>query len=437
MRFLERREFVSLYRRADGLLVTVPHGGLTRFEYNDETISTLWYQFGSHDPEGFHEYLRERLVNPDDADELMFCARCDDPGDGEYFYVLANSDSVCDTCRGHYWECNDCEQLYDATTTTLDDVEVCEDCISSGWSWCEDCNGYYSDDYSDDHNHNDNCDCEAPARSFRVRNDGEAPLANDTRVTITLPAGTISAEGIATIVRYLRDVSREMPDSDDKRQLYALGWDLDALGNSWQTKEGNYTKRLSRYAYKTYSLKITPEILSQVGCIAREHSTAVDFQVEMTRNLNLPAEEFAHEDSCWWQSYAESRCALKSNGGFGLRTFGEYGYVSGRAWILPLRETETGELVPTFETEAPSAFVVFNGYGDLGGYMPARIVAHMAGMTYRKIGFSCSPMYVNNGSGYLVAPEDIATRYTDGSLYLNTDAHSMLFHTERTLANVA
>jgi len=71
---------------------------------------------------------------------------------------------------------------------------------------------------------------------------------------------------------------------------------------------------------------------------------------------------------------------------------------------MPLKLDELGNLIPTFDTETPAAFVVFNGYGDLGGYAPARIMSHMAGMTYRKITFDAQPMYVNPGApgvGYL------------------------------------
>ena len=60
----------------------------------------------------------------------------------------------------------------------------------------------------------------------------------------------------------------------------------------------------------------------------------------------------------------------------------------------------------------------------------------MAGMTYRKIEFSASPMYVNSDSGYLIAPEEIASNYTDGGLCLAVDVHSNLFNNEKVLANV-
>jgi hypothetical protein len=231
------------------------------------------------------------------------------------------------------------------------------------------------------------------------------------------------------------------PDSfyEERSKWFDLASGLeDALGGQWQTKEGNYTKRLSKLAYKSHGLKIPPAVLSQVGCIARDNSTGVDFAIEVTRDLNLSAEEFYHEDSCWWQSYSESRCSLKSNGGIGMRTFGgPYGEVRGRAWIMPLRLVD-GELVATFDSLTPDGFMVFNGYGDLSGYTPARIVSHMAGMTYRKISFDCSPMYVNNGSGYLVTSEEIANQYaTKGRLTLNASVHSNLHHKEEVATLVA
>src|SRR5208282_226801 len=214
-------------------------------------------------------------------------------------------------------------------------------------------------------------------------------------------------------------------------------WDLArgarSLGEHWQTKDGNYAKRLSRFAYKRYAMKLTPEVLSRVGDIAREHSTEVSVDIEVTRDLNQPAECFYHSDSCWWQSYSDSRCALKTNGGFGMRSFTDNS-LSGRAWVMPLKQSEGGRLIPTFDTLTPDAFVVFNGYGDLSGYAPARILAHLAGWTYRKIDFSCPPMYINSG-GYLIAPEDIAGKYTDGYLALSVSRHSDLYENERTRAN--
>jgi hypothetical protein len=182
----------------------------------------------------------------------------------------------------------------------------------------------------------------------------------------------------------------------------------------------------------TYNIKLSPEILAQVGCIARDNSgSQSSFAVEVTRDLNQDASDFYHDGSCWWTDYAESRCALKTNGGFGLRTFTEWNGVSGRAWVMPLRQLPHGSLGPTFDTVNPDAFMVFNGYGDLSGYAAARIMAHMTGGTYRKTDFSCEPMYINNKSGYLIAPEEIAGQYEGKGVYPDVSTHADLFRDEQ------
>ena len=309
--------------------------------------------------------------------------------------------------------CWDCRQCRDEVEPDEYECGCATGCTCGD---CEDCGGS-SCQYDD-------C-CTSPQQNFTVHNDGCEPLANDTRVTITLPAGAISADGLQAIRDYLRL----------QEGLRNLSYDLEYLGNEWQTRTGNYAKRLSRHAYKTHGVKLSQEVMSQVGNIARNHSTAVDVQIDVTRDLNQSPEAFYHDGSCWFTDYAgSSRCALKTNGGYGLRSFGTYS-VSGRAWVMPLRQDENDELAPTFETQTPDAFVVFNGYGDLSGYTAPRIVAHMAGMTYRKVGFDCDPMYINAG-GYIVAPEEIAKKYTDGSLSLSVQQHARLFDREQLAACV-
>jgi hypothetical protein len=170
--------------------------------------------------------------------------------------------------------------------------------------------------------------------------------------------------------------------------------------------------------------------MSEVGTIARDHSKAAAFEVDVTRDLNRSPDYFYHDDSCWWGGMSESRCALKTNGGFGLRSLRGQS-VSGRAWVMPLRDC--GGLVPTLDTETPDAFIVFNGYGDLAGYAPARIMAGMAGWTYKKIAFSCDPMYINAG-GYLVAPEHIIQ--DTANLRLSVPQHAHLTD-DRELAHAA
>ena len=380
-----------------------------------------WQDFPSYNKDEFREHLRSVVRDPDEIDDLEWCGNCDEPTWDSDLHRAGTGQDICESCWDDWFTCDSCDERYpgDDLYTTLDESTVCDRCRDRYYSWCEDCDGYYNDNYADEHDHDSagsGC-CDSPQMRFSIRNDGNAPLANDTRVTVALPAGVISDEGLTAIRRYLQQQGH-----------WDLGYNLEPLGAQWQTREGNFTKRLSRHAYKNHQAKLTPEVLSQVGCIARDHSSAAEVTIEVSRDLNASAEDWYHEDSCWWGSYYESRCALKTNGGFGLRSFDGY-RVTGRAWVMPLRQREDGRLVPTFDTMTPDAFVVFNGYGDLSGYSAPRILAHMAGWTYRKTGFDAHPMYINAG-GYLIAPEHIAGKYTDGHLSLDISQHSRLFETE-------
>lgn len=441
MIFVERNTYSSLYRRTNGLLVEIPHGPLTKYDLDDDVLQTLWSLHGTlpNVPRGaygrlepFREWLRPRLEWPDDADRVVLCDDCHDPvdTDSENVQTVRGSDHVCYSCSGNYYSCGDCgESVHSEDSVyTLHDESVCQSCADYRYSFCDDCEGYFHGDYFDEHQHG-GCDCEASHQTFRVRN-GDELLINDTRATVALPAGVISSQGVEQIRRAIQDHAQALPFADEdgtmsetRRDLYAFGWEIDALGSEWQTKQGNYTKRLSRAAHKFRGIKIAPDLLTKIGNVARDNSNGSEYAVEYTRNLNLPAGDFFHEDSCWWQSYSYSRCTLKIHGGIGMRTFGDYGQVTGRAWVMPLVKGEDGALVPTHDTTAADAFVIFNGYGDLSGYAPARIMAQQYGMTYRKIGFDGSPMYVNNG-GYLVGAEDIVAPYTDGHLTLHgLDSH--------------
>jgi hypothetical protein len=296
----------------------------------------------------------------------------------------------------------------------MNEDSVCDACMDEWYGYCDQCDGYYHHEDAGNHAHDyedDGC-CDSAQKSFTVRNDGEDDLPNDTRAEVTLPAGLISEQGIREIRHYL--INEGFAD--------LAHYGVPDLGNEWQTATGNFPKRLSRLAYQRYQQKVTPQVMSHVGTIARNHSTAVSVSIEFTRQLNLPASAFYHEDSCWWSCYSESRCVFKTNGGFGIRSFRDTGEVSGRAWVLPLKKVN-GNLMPTYDTHA-EMFVVFNGYGALSGYAPARMLAHMTGMTYRKCDFGADPMYVNSG-GYLVAPEHLVKQHGDG-IYLSLRRHSDL-----------
>lgn len=415
--FVRSRLLVSDYRTPDGRTVVRPHrtytlGARNRWgsllEPDDGELAELLTLFDDWDD--FAEHLAVLGVLG-----VERCSACQDPtAEG----TTIGYDCYCPECRdGSFTYCDGCNDWagQDRGGWTGDEWR-CSGCLSD-YTWCEQCDTYVYGSCSE-HDDDDACGCFSPAQSFTIRNDGEDPLSADVLTTVTLPAGTLDDTGVRRVQDYLRSLS-----------LFDVADLVPSLGLSWQTKGGNYPKRLSRAAYNTLGTALSAEVLSTVGTMAREHSSAsADYRLSVTRDLNQSAEAFGHSDSCWWGSYSSSRCALKTNGGLGLRTFDADGSVTGRAWVLPLKRCGVS-LTPTFSTDA-DAFIVFNGYGDLSGYTPARLLAHMTGMTYRKVSFTCSPMFVNNDAGYLVAPEELAKTFTDGALHLSTDAHSTLFANE-------
>jgi len=393
-------------------------------QYAEELdLDELWSNYCSGAPyhrrsnERFLQELRELVANPGAIDGIVFCYSCGEPHWEDGLSTTGDGHAVCESCLYDFSHCVACDELYrdSSLNTTLSDTCVCDGCLRDSYSYCGHCSGYYHDEDSGDHDHSGAC-CVSPQLEFRIRNDGQDPLPNDTRVTVELPAGIISAEGLSEIQRYLQ-----------RHGHYDVSYDLHELGDQWQARTGNFAKRLSSLAYKRHQAKLTPEVLSRVGCIACDHSNAVDVQVEVTRDLNRDSSYFCNYGSCWWGGYSESRCALKTNGGFGLLSFNG-SEPDGRVWVMPFK-MENERLSPTFETLSPDAFVAFNGYGTLSGYAGARILAHMAGWTYRKIGFDCSPMYVNAG-GYLIAPEHIAERYQGKGIDISVRQHSSLFRDE-------
>lgn len=419
-------------------------------------VNTGWYV--KPDQTVFARQVRLAVLpeEQDDA-EIVFCESCEDPQWLDEAETTRDGHACTSCYEDNYYSCECCSTsgIHSDDIHYVHDESVCATCLDRYYSYCDECDAYYHDDYADDHRHG-GCDCESPAQHFAMHN-GEGKVAQDERFAITLPAGVISDEGMQQISRMIRNHSYEAsaevnPESkwegpewvaacEIRNKWWNFAEDVLSMDSTWQTREGNFTKRLSKLAHKQYALKVPPALLTQAGNIGRDNSTGADLSVEMTRDLNLPAEDFYHEDSCWWQSYSESRCSLKQNGGIGMRTFdNEYGYerVAGRAWVQPLKQDDRGELQPTFDALTADAFMVYNGYGDLSGYVPARIVADMHGMTYRKVSFDMNPQYVNNGAGYLVTTEEIAQKHPAGSsVRIYADTHSTLFHNEQVAAREA
>ncbi len=326
---------------------------------------------------------------------------------------------------------------------------ICAPCTGRLYRYCTPCEAYYKNTTGNNIRHEHRAGapscCVSEQTSFTVRN-GEGTLRNNTKIGVSLAAGEISDEGMVEIQSRLQIDARNVYynitaglDWADRRctdasnayseRVVSIERVLQAVGTTWQTKQGNFTKRLSRALHKDGTGSLTPEQMTAVGNIASAHSQGVEYRLEVTRDLNKSASYFGHSGSCWWSSYSASRCLLKTTGGFGMVSFNENNRTSGRAWVMPLKERpgasqQHHRLAPTYETQSPAAYVIFNGYGQLSGYSAARVLAQMTGMTYRKVRLQFSEMYINSEAGYLVAPEALAEQFTDGRLYLEGERHN-------------
>lgn len=343
---------------------------------------------------------------------------------------------VCHNCIDEFTECADCN-IHDYTyhLTNIDGRLTCQQCLRKNYQFCNHCEEWFPKDEHDVAN----CVCHSPILNFTFPA-GDVTITNDQRITLELPKGEISDTGIEEIAwaleGYLRDAILAVhPTSHPFYHLRDKF--LPNVGNQWQTKKGNFTRRLSSAVYKEFGYKIDPKLLSHVGNLAQRHTAAEStWNIELTRELNGEASEYANGSSCWWGgSMSKSRCALKSWGGMGIRSYNEgvdRRFPSGRAWIQPLNE----DLIPTHNAEGAHAYVVYNGYGTLNGYNPARLIAMMTGKTYKKITFTASPQYVNGSSGYLVSDEETCKRTSEICLGADQPHYHHQFDVDEVSANM-
>lgn len=358
-----------------------------------------------------------------DASCLDNYTRCDDCHayvDSDTTTEVARGNDVCESCIDSYYRCEACD-YYVSDATYVSGSYYCDsDCLYEHNTYCEECEEWYPND--DNHGSEHDCECEAPRKRFTFPANGHGFIAQDERLLVELPKGTIDDEGMQNITRMLDRLVNSPTYRVDVSALVA------EVGPLWQARRGNFTRRLSAMFYKA-GIKLEPDTLTAVGNLARQHSGQANaWHIEVTRDLNQPAEAFYHEGSCWWQSYSYSRCALKNWGGIGLRSYESEGaaqhYPSGRAWIQPLNE----ELRATHDAADAHAYVVYNGYGEMAGYVPVRIVAYLTGKTYKRIEFSAGDQYVNGNVGYLIADDATCDRTNSvrisGGNHETLDAHT-------------
>lgn len=320
---------------------------------------------------------------------------------------------VCTVCqreqmdRGdwHWQVCRWCEQFFDdrlpqdheRSISVLQDRWVCFGDRIRNYRFCDQCNDWFRG------THVHPCACVPLHPHFTFRN-GVTTVADGERFSVEMPKGYVTAVGQAAIGRYL-----------ENKGVYC-GIDWDQIGAEWTTNRGTMPKRISSFVAKYnkefgYEYRLTSDMLADIGMIAKDNTAKESmFHLQMSRDLNQSAAYWFHTASCWFgtSDQGRARCAFKSSGGFGLRSFksATSDEVVGRVWVQPLNN----RLQPTHQSLDCYGYVVFNNYGNLDGYSTARVIAQMTGMSYKKVSYRCEMHYVNNSSGYLIAPPDVCAR---------------------------
>jgi hypothetical protein len=274
-------------------------------------------------------------------------------------------------------------------------------------------------------------------------------IHSDEIKELTVGGGDVT-EGGLTAIRNLVSIRTAGPviDPTTGRQqgIHLHELMTDDFDRRWQTVEGNMPKRLAKLLFVQRHMKLTEELMSEIGNLAKQYTSRPGtHRVSLTRNLNGSKSEFVNENSCWWTDYWYSRCTLKSMGGLGVRlwetrpTFNARGTVSGskefpigRAWMIPLEllaasnpEKYTwGRFKPDAPLPAP-AYIIFNAYDGRSSkdraelFDFARIIAQMTGKSYRKVHFRAPHMYLNGtalGSdgdpkGVLIAEQSVCSEF--------------------------
>jgi hypothetical protein len=231
-------------------------------------------------------------------------------------------------------------------------------------------------------------------------------LTLDTRFTLDMPLGTISESGMILIMRHINAQRANEGIWKDKNPDSKFTY-LNSLPEDWAwiwivTGKGDYVgtfpKRVSKFYHKEQQLKCPPEFLTELGNIARAHSSdAITYHFEFVNHANWNAGDYGDHGSCWWGSYSDGKDTFFDNGGMAIRFYDPLGNGVGRAWVVAHRDV----------------FILFNGYGLVGDptLIMARVMATHLGLSYKKIdlsnhGESGETIYINGGSGYVIGHTD-------------------------------
>lgn len=251
----------------------------------------------------------------------------------------------------------------------------------------------------------------------------------DKVITFRVAENTISEEGAFVFSRWANEHSYPVDLPDD--------WEWVWVVKGRKKYVGSFIKRLSKWYFEEYGLKVPPAALSKLGSLLAPHGeSSHTYYMDFTRELTWDAGDFGDNQSCYWGTNSLARDLLISHSALAVRFYlpliesppyqcGENSCDTcstalaiwkrrvkslenkvslrgfARAWVVPVMHNEV--------------LVVYNGYTRKGIHNQlqtlhiARILADYLGVSYKKIRLTNNGrwdklLYINEGWGYLVGP---------------------------------
>ena len=173
-------------------------------------------------------------------------------------------------------------------------------------------------------------------------------------------------------------------------------WESGNDWNTWMIPKGKYSgtwpKRYQSYVYQQFGCRPPESMVAKLGEILSrfancEQTYVVDFVNECDWD---PGDFGENRGSCWWNEYSNARTGLFDNGGMAMRFYTETGKGCGRCWIYP----------------EDDRLYIFNAYhkNDLSLYNMACLLSTFLGVSYKRCDIDAPRAYVNNDTGYCIAP---------------------------------
>lgn len=172
----------------------------------------------------------------------------------------------------------------------------------------------------------------------------------------------------------------------------------------WQTEGDRLHKRISRFFFREYRIKVDGQNLERL-CEIGARYRAYSFRFDVTDRFDWRNGDYGDQGSCFWGSHTPARVYhLPKLGAVSLRTYKPgTSEGNGRCWITPVPPYLTGDGADGME------FVVSNYYGACDATDRLRLViesllADTYGGEWRSIpihGLSIENVYINNTTPYL------------------------------------